>query len=167
LRLWAAAGLHEWLAHLTAAWPWLAPRPGDYCLETTELGPGAHMLGSLRVEAFPINHTAQSLAYRVRVDGEAPTVTFSGDADEGLGLVDAARDARLFVCDAAFPDAAYVPGHLTPGRAGRVAAAAGVETPRLPHFHPECHGVDLAAQARTTFAGEVVLASDQRRFDVK
>lgn len=166
LRLWAAAGLHEWLAHLTAAWPWLAPRAGDYALQAREIAPGEHAMGLLAVTAFPIQHTAQSLAYRVQVDGEAATVTFSGDADEGLGLVDAARRASLFVCDAAFPDAAYVPGHLTPGRAGRVATAAGVETLCLTHFYPECRGVDLAAQARATFAGEVVLAHDLRRFDL-
>jgi len=166
LHLRAAAGLEEWLAHLRAAWPWLQPRPGDYDLDVLEIAPGQHALGALRVAAFPVNHTAQSLAYRVQVDGEAAAATFSGDADEGLGLVEAAHGARLFVCDAAFPDAAYTPGHLTPGRAGRVAAAAEVETLCLTHFYPECRGVDLMAEARATFAGRVVLAHDLLRFDL-
>ncbi|MEZ5966814.1 MAG: ribonuclease Z [Planctomycetota bacterium] len=165
LRLWAAPGLRTWLAHLTAAWPWLRPR-SDTDLELRELEPGEHRLGRLRVAAYPVNHTAESLAYRLTTDEGLGPLTFSGDADEGLGLVDAARGARLFVCDAAFPDQAYVPGHLTPGRAGRVAAAAGATTLCLTHFYPECQGTDLLAQARATFGGEVVLAHDSRRFEL-
>ncbi len=166
LRLWAAEGLREWLAHLTAAWPWLRPRGDDYVLEVNEIAPGQHALGELQVSAFPINHTAQSLAYRFVGAGGRGVATFSGDADAGLGLVDAARAADLFVCDAAFPDAQYQPGHLTPGRAGAIAAEAGVKTLCLTHFYPECRGVDLAAQARATFKGEVVLAHDLLRFDL-
>ena len=167
LRIWAAVGLCEWLGHLTAAWPWLAPTPASAALDLRELTPGAFALGGLRVGAFPVNHTAQSLAYRVQVDGSDVIATFSGDADEGLGLVDAARGARLFVCDAAFPDAAYVQGHLTPGRAGRVAAAADVDTLCLTHFYPECQGTDLVAQARATFGGEVTQAYDLLRFELE
>lgn len=166
LRLFAADGLAAWLAHLTAAWPWLQPRGGDYELRTHEIAPGSHPVGGLRVDAFPVNHTAQSLAYRVQVDGGRAVATFSGDADEGAGLIDAARGADLFICDAAFPDAAYQPGHLTPGRAGRIAAAAEVKILCLTHFYPECRGVDLRAQTRAEFAGEVVLAQDLLRFEL-
>ena len=167
LRLIAAPGLREWLAHLTAAWPWLSPRATDYQLDVHEIAPGAHAFGGLRVTAFPINHTAQSLAYRVQVDGARAVATFSGDADAGLGLVAAARAADLFVCDAAFPDDQYVPGHLTPGRAGAVAVEAACKTLCLTHFYPECRGVDLRAQAQATFGGDVVLAHDLLRFDLE
>lgn len=167
LRLMAAAGLRDWLAHLALAWPWLSPRGDDYMLEVHEIAPGDHSVGGLRVGAFPINHTAQSLAYRLSVAGGRAVATFSGDADAGLGLVDAARNADLFVCDAAFPDAAYQPGHLTPGRAGAIADQAQVNTLCLTHFYPECRGVDLRAQARAAFAGEIVLAHDLLRFDLR
>jgi ribonuclease BN (tRNA processing enzyme) len=30
----------------------------------------------------------------------------------------------------------------------------------LTHFYPECHGIDLAAQARTAYDGQITLASD-------
>ncbi len=166
LRLWAAEGLRAWLAHLTAAWPWLTARGDDYTLEVKELAPGTHPLGGLEVSAFPVNHTAQSLAYRFTPTGGGPVVTFSGDADAGGELVAAAHGADLFVCDAAFPDALYTPGHLTPGRAGAIAQEAGVRTLCLTHFYPECAGHDLRAQAAATFSGGVVLAHDLRRFEL-
>lgn len=164
LRLRAAEGLRAWLAHLTAAWPRLSPRGDDYVLDAQEWAPGTHRLGGLEIGAFPVNHTAQSLAYRFSPSGGGPIATFSGDADSGGELVAAAREADLFVCDAAFPDALYTPGHLTPGRAGAIAQEAGVKTLCLTHFYPECAGHDLRAQAAVTFAGEVVLAHDLRRF---
>ncbi|HLU37809.1 MAG TPA: ribonuclease Z [Planctomycetota bacterium] len=164
LLLLGARGLEEWLAHLTAAWPWLRPRGDDYVLEVREIEPGEHRIADLAVGAFPVNHTAHSLAYRLSAGGAVATL--SGDADEGAGLVDAARAADLFVCDSAFPDALYQPGHLTPGRAGAIAAQAGARTLCLTHFYPECRGVDLMAQARATFAGRVVLAQDLLRFDL-
>lgn len=166
LHLWAAPGLREWLAHLTAAWPWLAPRAADYGLELRELDPGDHRLGPFRIGTYPVNHTAQSLAYRICLAGGSGALAFSGDADEGLGLVDAARDTAWFVCDAAFPDAAYEPGHLTPGRAGRVATAARAQRLLLTHFYPACDDCDLAAQARVTYAGEIALATDLQRLTV-
>lgn len=113
-----------------------------------------------------MNHTAQSLAYRIQLADGGGALALSGDADAGLGLVDAARDAAWFVCDAAFPDAAYEPGHLTPGRAGRVASAARAQRLLLTHFYPACDGYDLAAQARATYAGEVTLAADLLRVTV-
>jgi ribonuclease BN (tRNA processing enzyme) len=166
LRVCAAVGLGEWLEHLYAAWPWLRPRADEYPLLLQELEPGEHHCGPFRIGTYPVVHTAQSLAYRVRLADEPGTVALSGDADAGLGLVEAARDADLFVCDAAFPDHAYEPGHLTPSRAGRVAAEARARHLCLTHFYPECAGHDLASQAATTFAGAVSLAADLRTFTV-
>jgi ribonuclease BN (tRNA processing enzyme) len=88
------------------------------------------------------------------------SAAFSGDADECDELVELARGVDLFVCDAAFPDEHRVEGHLTPGLAGAHAARAAARTLVLTHFYPECDGCDVAAQARRTFAGEIVAAVD-------
>lgn len=165
LQISGARGLHEWFAALVSAWPWLDVRHAEYPLELRELDPGDQRLGALQIGAFPVQHTAQSLAYRVQLSG-AGTITLSGDADEGLGLVDAAREVELFVCDSAFPDALYEPGHLTPGRAGRIAQAAHARRLLLTHFYPACDGIDLVAQARATFQGDVSLAHDLLRLTV-
>ena len=84
LRLIGGAGLHTFLGHLTAAWPWL--RPSGYELDVCEIGPGPFALGAIRVTAFPIEHTDASLAYRIESPGGAG-VAISGDADVCDGLI--------------------------------------------------------------------------------
>jgi ribonuclease BN (tRNA processing enzyme) len=157
LQLFAAPGLLRLLRAFAEVWPWTLPR--DYELRVTELLPGAFALGDLEIRALPIRHTAQSLGYRFTGAG-GKSVAFSGDADECDELVELARSADLFVCDAAFPDQQRVEGHLTPGLAGQHAQRAGARTLLLTHFYPECDGVDVVAQARACFGGEVLAATD-------
>jgi ribonuclease BN (tRNA processing enzyme) len=156
LTVCAAPGLQRFVRGLADIWPWTLPR--DYELELRELVPGDHALGALRFRALPIRHTAQSLGYRFEDGGGS--AAFSGDADECDELVELARDVDLFVCDAAFPDAGRVEGHLTPGLAGAHAERAKARTLVLTHFYPECDGYDLTAQAARTFAGRIVEARD-------
>lgn len=156
LPIYGAPGLVRLVGKLTEAWPWLEPR--GYRLDLLEHTPGRWAIGELQVEAIAIRHTAQSLGYRVTENGR--TAAFSGDADECDALVDLARAAEVFVCDAATPDGQKLEGHLTPGLAADYAQRAEAQRLLLTHFYPECHGVDLAAQARARFAGEVVCATD-------
>jgi ribonuclease BN (tRNA processing enzyme) len=156
LRLFGAPGLERLVGKLTEAWPWLLPR--GYELRLHEVTPGSLDFGPATVTAVPIRHTAQSLGYRFAT--AAGSVAFSGDADTCDELVDLARGADLFVCDAAAPDGAKMEGHLTPGLAGDYAARAGARRLVLTHFYPVCDGHDLAAMARARFAGEIVLAED-------
>ncbi len=164
LRVLGGAGLREFVAHLTRAWPWLDPR-GEYELSLEELAPGAFGVGPLRAAAFPIRHTIQSLAYRLE-DRRGASVAVSGVAVACDGLVEVARGADLFVCECSFPDALRVDGHLTPRLAAEAAAAAGAGALCLTHFYPECAGVDLLAQARAAYRGRIVLAEDLMRFDL-
>lgn len=157
LHLFAAPGLSRFLATLATVWPWTLPR--DYELRVRELEAGTMQLDDVQVRVLPIRHTAQSLGYRFTASDGA-TAAFSGDADECDELVELARDADLFVCDAAFPDHDRRDGHLTPGLAGQHAQRAAARALLLTHFYPECDGVDVAAQARATFDGEVIVASD-------
>ena len=152
----AAPGLLRLVRLLTEAWPWLAPR--DYRLDLVELAPGSMRLGALDVSWLPIRHTAQSLGYRFEHAGR--TAVFSGDADECDELVELAREADLFVCDAAFPDGQRVEGHLTPSHAGSHAQRARARRLMLTHFYPQCEGHDLRAQAASTFDGAIELAAD-------
>lgn len=157
LAVFAAPGLHRHLETLAAVWPWTLPK--GYELHAQELAAGEFAFLDLAVKALPIRHTAQSLGYRFTAKGGA-SAAFSGDADECEELVDLARGTDVFVCDAAFPDEGRVEGHLTPGLAGEHAQKAGARALWLTHFYPECDGVDVAAQARRTFAGEIVAVRD-------
>jgi ribonuclease BN (tRNA processing enzyme) len=163
LEIYGAPGLVRLVGKLTEAWPWLEPR--GYQLMLREQTPGPWAVGDLAVEAIAIRHTAQSLGYRLSHGGK--TIALSGDADECEELVDLARAADVFVCDAATPDGQKLDGHLTPGLAGNCAQRAGAKQLLLTHFYPECEGVDLAAQAAARFAGEVVVAHDLLRIDLR
>ena len=163
LHVFGSPGLRALVAHLTAGWPWLAPR--DYVLHLEEIGPGIHSIADLTVEAIAIEHTQESLGYRITAPDGA-IAAFTGDAIACDALVPLARDADLFICDSAFPTAAPGPGHMTPTEAGRAATAAGCRRLVLTHFYPECDGHDLVAEARAEFAGEVVMAEDLMTFDL-
>lgn len=162
LRLLAHEGLRGWLDHLTAAWPWLAPK--GYELSVEEIAPGEHRLGAVQITAHPIEHTAESLAYRLTAG--ARSVAISGDADVCGGLVEVARDADLFVCESAFPDDHRTQGHLTPSLAAEAATHAQARHLCLTHFYPECEGHDLRAQARAHYQGPLTLATDLLRFEL-
>lgn len=162
LAVYGAPGLERLVERLRQAWPWLEPR--GYDLELCELAPGELRVGDFAVTAIPIRHTAQSLGYRLATP--AGTAAFSGDADECEELVDLARDADVFVCDAAAPDDRKIEGHLTPGLAAGYAERAGAKSLVLTHFYPECHGRDLAAMAARRYHGHIVLAEDLLRLDV-
>lgn len=164
LTLFGAPGLERLLRSFADVWPWTLPR--DYELRVRELLPGHVDFCDLQVRMVPIRHTAQSLGYHFATMSGRGGVAFSGDADACDELVELARGADLFVCDAAFPDECYTEGHLTPGRAGAHAERACARRLLLTHFYPECDGVDVAAQARRTFGGEVLVAQDLQRFEV-
>lgn len=147
------------LARLRNAWPgWLAA--GHDRLRFQPVPKGAVPCpGRTAVTAFPIEHTPSSLGYRLSLPNGFQ-LAFSGDATEGGELVALARDADLLVLEAALPDEQPVPGHLTPRRAGRVAAEAGVQRLLLTHFYPQVLAAPIEERARETFEGRLDLAQD-------
>ena len=162
LTIYGAPGLRRLVAKLTEAWSWLAPK--GYQLDLVEWLPGEASVTGLKVTAVPIRHTAQSLGYRV--EGERGVLALAGDADTCDELIELARDADVFVCDAATPDDAKLDGHLTPGLAADYAQRANARHLVLTHFYPACDGVDLEAQARARFDGDVTVAADMLTFEV-
>jgi ribonuclease BN (tRNA processing enzyme) len=140
--------------------------PAGYALEIEEIGRGPVSLGGFTLRAFPVNHTPQSVAYRVEDPAEGKSIAFSGDTDVCEGLVEAARDADLAVIESSFPDGRKVAGHLTPGEAGEIASRSNARRLLLTHFYPECEGEDMLQQCRKYFAGEILLAEDLLRITV-
>ena len=139
---------------------WVEPR--TYTLEIRPAGEGFELPG-VRVRTFPMLHTDVSLGYRFEI-ASGPIVAYSGDTDECDEAVELGRDADLFVLECAFPEGQHRKGHLTPSRAGRIAAAAGCRRLLLTHFYPECEGSDLVGPCREAgFEGEILLATDGLR----
>jgi ribonuclease Z len=122
---------------------------------------------------------------RLAADGQTVTVEQVSEPKPGqcfafimdTRLCDAAfalaDRADMLVCESTFANAeaglARDYGHLTAGQAGQIAAQAGARLLVLTHFSQRYESGDdkrLAAEAATTFGGEVVLARDLDRIPV-
>jgi ribonuclease BN (tRNA processing enzyme) len=117
------------------------------------------------VKSHPVEHTDQSLAYRITGSG-GKSVVYSGDTDVSEGLVALSKDADLLICESAHPDALKVQGHLTPSLAGEIATRANVRKLVLTHFYPECDKVDIEKECRKTYDGPLIIAEDLMRIEL-
>jgi len=118
------------------------------------------------VEAFGMRITAPSAAR----NGELVTVAYSGDTDYCLAVVDLARDADLFLCEASFiqgrDDKAPRGLHLTGKQAGQIAREAGVKHLVLTHIPSWNVPEDEFVEASAEYAGPISLATFDGQFEL-
>jgi ribonuclease BN (tRNA processing enzyme) len=93
-------GLPGWYERAMAlAFPGERQLPFPLELREVEIGT-AHAFGAMRVTPYPVVHDERAgpcLAYRIEAEGK--TICYSGDTEWTDTLIDAARDADLFVCE--------------------------------------------------------------------
>jgi ribonuclease BN (tRNA processing enzyme) len=134
-------------------------QPG-YEVRVRELSPDTHadLSGGVRLSAFKVPHTEESVAYEVT--DEKRRVVYTGDTgfDEGLGRWAAGCDLLLAECS--LPDDREMAIHLTPRRCGELAALARPRMLVLTHFYPPVEQVDIRGIVHERFDGPVVLADD-------
>lgn len=167
LTIAGSAGFIEMLGALHAAYGhWI--EPATYRLDRVALDAVARTTFRAKgwsVQAFPVDHIASSVGYRVTLhDGK--TFVYTGDTGPCEGLVDLCRDADLLLIEASMPDGAGIPGHLTPSLAGDAATRAGARRVVLTHFYPPCDRVDMLEQLRKNWDGEATLAEDGMSIDI-
>lgn len=114
--------------------------------------------GPFTVRAIPVSHPVAAFALRITASGR--TLAYSGDSGWCDGLLDAAKDADLFLCEASFLTGEANPPdlHLTGVEAARAATAAGARRLVLTHVPPWHDADDVFAEARPEYAGDLVLA---------
>jgi len=128
-------------------------------IELDNTGPDSFRFDDFTVKSLPVEHTEESIAYRINIAG-GKSVVYSGDTDFSDNLITLAKDADLLICESALPDELKVKGHLTPSLAGEIATQANVGKLVLTHFYPECDQIDIKKQCRKTWSGPLVLAED-------
>jgi ribonuclease BN (tRNA processing enzyme) len=133
--------------------------PSAYRMHCLEMGVQHHRIGGFKVSGHPVAHIPSSVAYRVE-SPDGRVFVYSGDTDLCSSLVEAARDADLLLIEASTPNRQKVAGHLTPRLAGEVGARAGVRRLMLTHFYPPIEAIDLEAECRETYQGELLIAKD-------
>ncbi len=145
---------------------WVELSPGLLnIIELDSTGPDSIRFDDFTVKSLPVEHTDESIAYRINSVG-GKSVVYSGDTDFSDNLISLAKDADLLICESALPDDLKVKGHLTPSLAGEIATRANVRKLVLTHFYPECDQTDIEKQCRKTWSGPLVLAEDLMNIDL-
>jgi len=129
-------------------------------LDLREVRPGVlDVIAGFEVTALPAEHKViDSLIYRVAFAGK--TVCYSGDTDLCEALIEQARGADLFICEATFTSQVRekMRGHLFAAEAGRAASEAGVGMLLLAHLWPTLSEDRALEDARSEFGGQVRVA---------
>jgi ribonuclease BN (tRNA processing enzyme) len=133
--------------------------------ETLRRGPCK--LGPFTVTTARMSHPVDAYGFRIECGGRV--VAYSGDTGPCAALVELARDADLFLCEASFLDRPNLPAdlHLTAREAGEHAARAGARKLVLTHLVPWNDDEQSLAEAKATpFAGEIELARQGAEYDL-
>lgn len=92
-------------ASMEALFPGSSSVQRRFDVEYCELPPRLHIaVGPAAVTAYPVEHASGGPAYGLRVQYGDRTIAYSGDTEWTDGLVDLARGADVFVCEAYFFD---------------------------------------------------------------
>lgn len=127
-------GLPAWYERVfSALYPGERTLPFALTLREVELG-AVNEIGHLRVTAFPVRHDDRAgpcLAYRIEAEGK--TFCYSGDTEWTDALIEAARDADLFVCECYMYDK-VVRAHLSLSTLRQKLSAIGARRTILTHM---------------------------------
>jgi len=102
-------------------------------------------------------------AYAVRVECDGASIAYSADTAPCDAVVELARGASIFLCEAAFGlerEEAAQRGHSNAEEAGEMAQQAGVSRLVLTHYPAAFERQALVDAAKRRFSGEVVAAED-------
>lgn len=161
--LYAAPEVHALLTGLASG---DSPLSFDDVFAHVEVSGGDEVtVGDLRLRFADSLHPPPTVSVRVEVGGRS--LVYSGDSAGGEGLVEIARGADLFLCEATWSgDAADYPEglHLTGAEAGKVAEAAGVRRLVLTHIAGGVDREQVRREAAAEFSGPVDLADDLRTY---
>ena len=108
-------------------------------------------------------------AYAARAERRGASITYSADTAPCDALVELARGASIFLCEAGFGlerEKAAQPGHCTAEEAGEMAQRADVSRLVLTHYPTAFEPQALVDAAKRRFAGEVVAANDGLTLEV-
>jgi len=165
LSLHAGEGFNRFYQGLQAAYEdWIVLPAHQMAIHEIDTSAGeTFSIGDVTITARPVAHRPESLAFRFK-NSAGTAIVYSGDTDRCEALADLARDADLFICEAAHPDGMKTEGHLTPSLAGGIARKASAKRLVLTHLYPPCDEVDIAKQAAGAYKGPVIVAEDLMSF---
>jgi ribonuclease BN (tRNA processing enzyme) len=123
-----------------------------------ERGAGTVQIGPFSVTSGVVSHPIECHGLRIEAGGKV--LTYSGDTASCSTLVELARDADLFLCEASWPSEPPPPPgiHLTGREAGEHASLAGAKKLVLTHLMPFHDPMAMLSEAKETYDGHLELA---------
>lgn len=123
--------------------------------------------GTLSVLPRQVCHPTESYGLRV-TDSSGAALVYSGDTGFCDALIELARDADVFLCEASWTHSPDRPRnlHLSGTEAGQAAAAAGVHQLLLTHIPPWTSRDDVLSEAKAEFDGPVHAVVCGDSFDI-
>ena len=130
----------------------------DDVYDFQERGAGTVQIGPFTVTSGVVRHPIECHGLRVEAGGKV--LTYSGDTAACDAVVELARDADVFLCEASWPSVPEPPPgiHLTGREAGEAAASAGARKLLLTHLMPFHDPMAMLAEAKEAYDGELELA---------
>ena len=132
-----------------------------FAIEIVEVSPNTEfeILPGVTAATISTPHTEESLAVRLK-DEDSKLFVYTSDTGFSEDLAPFAKDAALLLMECSFRRNKPIQKHLELADAMRVAHDCAPEKLILTHLYPEWDGVDLAAEARSFWAGETIEAKD-------
>lgn len=140
-------------------------------VEWVSIGPGdKREIAGYHVEFFAMNHRVPTVAVRVESGGKV--LAFSADGRPCQPMIDCARNADLFLCDACYAESDGLQQraerlmHPTGREAAQMAQEAGAKALLLLHFSSRTRPEHVRAEAAEIYRGRLTVAQDGQTYDV-
>ncbi len=127
-----------------------------YKLTFKEMARGRFITPDFSIFSEPVEHTRESIAYKVIKDNK--TFVYSGDTDYCKGLIRLAKNADILILECSLPR--KMKGHLDPEHCGKIAAETNCKKLVLTHFYPETNPDEAIEICRKYYSGEIIAAED-------
>jgi ribonuclease BN (tRNA processing enzyme) len=124
-------------------------------------------IGPFRIRPVELPHFVRNFGFRIEAEGAV--LAYTGDTGPSPKILELARDADLFLCEATHQGTADGPGPRflsTAEEAGQYASEARVRQLMLTHLWPGEDRRRSAAEAAREFPGKIVLADEGLRLSV-
>ncbi len=124
-------------------------------------------IGETAIRVAPTRHYIPTFA--VRFELESSCICYSSDSAPAPALVELARKAGMFLCEATLLPGereSGLRGHLSAAEAGTIASEAEVERLIVTHWPAETTAAELHAEASSTYDGPIGIADDLDQLDL-